>query len=260
MPQSSRKRNKGKDRKSKKAENDKASAHSLWTGWAFGKLSFIGKNIFCDHGFDIPTELDHSIVTCMDDLTAHFVTSPKTVDMIKTSFKTHPQLWNDDRYRKLALDVMKNIGTNMLLRVRSTHNCPTARESDDIVSVPNLEAAVSWARMIITFEHYESGSNDIDAALDNKEVRSKCRDFDSRSLFKFFRKRTSCSCLKELHLEVRKSVPKSGLCWSCDKELERHLLMVCSRCMVTQYCSRKCQVADWPDHKEDCNRIVNALK
>jgi len=236
MPQSSRKRNKGKNRKSKKAENDKVSANSLWTGWAFGKLDFIGKNVFCKHGFVIPGELDHSIVTCMDDLTAHFVTSPKTVDMIKSSSEKHQQVWNDDSYKNMALDVMKSIGTNMLLRVRSPYNCPTARESDDIVSVPNVEAAISWARMIIIFEHYVSGSNDIDAALNSKEVLSKGRDFDSRGLFKFYRKRTSCSCLKELHLKIKKLDPiKMGLCACCENEKKRELLMVCSRCMVTQY-------------------------
>ena len=68
----------------------------------------------------------------MDDITAHFITSPTLVDMLNASSEKHPQVWNDDKYRKLALDVMKSIGTNMLLRVRSPHNCPTARESDDI--------------------------------------------------------------------------------------------------------------------------------
>ena len=106
----------------------------MWQGWALGKLDFIGKNISCDHGFVISKEIDHPIiVNFMDDITAHFITSPTLVDMLNASSEKHPQVWNDDKYRKLALDVMKSIGTNMLLRVRSPHNCPTGRESDDLL-------------------------------------------------------------------------------------------------------------------------------
>jgi len=36
MP-SSRKRNKGKVRKAKKAENERAELRSIWVGWAHGK-------------------------------------------------------------------------------------------------------------------------------------------------------------------------------------------------------------------------------
>ena len=32
-------------------------------------------------------------------------------------------------------------------------------------------------------------------------------------------------------------------------EQKRTLLKVCSKCRAMQYCSRKCQVADWPRHQ-----------
>ena len=77
-----------------------------------------------------------------------------------------------------------------------------------------------------------------------------------RDALKFYRKRTSCKCLKKLHLEARKNKPKMGLCWYCDKDMERVLLSLCSRCMVSQYCSRECQVADWPKHESVCDQFV----
>ena len=129
----------------------------------------------------------------------------------------------------------------------------------------NLDGALSWANIIVVLENYDSGSNDIHTAHYCKEVQTKQRHLsldlqNIRDALKFYRKRTSCKCLKEMHLEVRKLVLKSGMCWNCDKELERYLLMVCSRCMVRQYCSRKCQVANWPDHKDTCDTIVNTRK
>jgi len=29
----------------------------------------------------------------------------------------------------------------------------------------------------------------------------------------------------------------------------------CSKCQIAKYCSRECQLANWPDHKELCNNI-----
>ena len=73
---------------------------------------------------------------------------------------------------------------------------------------------------------------------------------------KFFRKRTSCSCLKDMHLEARKTLPKTGICYHCKERKERTLLMVCSRCRITQYCSRECQIADWSRHKVYCDEWI----
>jgi len=60
-----------------------------------------------------------------------------------------------------------------------------------------------------------------------------------------------------MHSEARKTTPKLGLCWGCEKEVERTALSVCSRCMIEKYCSRECQLADWRDHKEQCDDYVN---
>ena len=62
-----------------------------------------------------------------------------------------------------------------------------------------------------------------------------------------------------MHLEARKTSPiKMGGCDYCGELKERALLMVCSRCMVDQYCSRKCQVAASSKHRSDCDVYVEA--
>ena len=58
---------------------------------------------------------------------------------------------------------------------------------------------------------------------------------------------------KRMHLEARKTVPKLGKCYHCKLVKERAMLMVCGRCGIAQYCSRKCQMAHWPSHKCDCD-------
>ena len=41
---------------------------------------------------------------------------------------------------------------------------------------------------------------------------------------------------------------------------ERASFVTCGRCKVPLYCSRGCQVADWPDHENDCDTCVAARK
>ena len=109
---------------------------------------------------------------------------------------------------------------------------------------------MSWpaciAHFILGLEHYDVDG--IISVLNSQMFALKLRDLDAgvtsekRDALKFFRKRTSCKCLKKMHLEARKSTPKMGLCWHCEQEKERVSLSVCSRCMTDQYCSRECQI------------------
>ena len=63
MPASSRKRNKGRDRKAKqlakKEDNERAEAHEIWTGWTIPST--------CNPGFEIVIQSDdHPVSSFMD--------------------------------------------------------------------------------------------------------------------------------------------------------------------------------------------------
>ena len=123
------------------------------------------------------------------------------------------------------------------------------------------------AMIIIVLENYDRTS-DINTIIYERGIASKIRDLycggnntERREVLKFYRKRTSCSCLKAMHLEARKDAPKLGDCYHCLRIKERATLMVCSRCRVVQYCSRECQVAAWQNHKEgECDDFVCASR
>ena len=73
------------------------------------------------------------------------------------------------------------------------------------------------AQSILVLEHY-TGTNELDSAFlsKHKVVSAKWRDLwvgvssGRRDALKFYRKRTSCKCLKKMHLEARKTTPKRG--------------------------------------------------
>ena len=67
-------------------------------------------------------------------------------------------------------------------------------------------------------------------------------------------------------LETFQDVSESGApamlhaCHTCSKaETAEQPFQSCSRCKRTYYCSRECQVKDWPHHKAGCKKIVAAV-
>ena len=241
MPPSSRKRNKGKERKAKqlaKKEESVSTAHEFWRGFCS-----TGTTSECNHGCGVIKSDDHPVSSFMDQFFIN-VKKQGVEQNLREIFKSHGHIWNNKSYRKLAIDILVCMGTNMVLRGKSSWS-------------------VYLAQSIVPLEHY-NGTDDIDSIFDSREVISKWRDLNlrassiKRDLLKIFRNRTSCKCLKKMHLEVRKSTPKMGICYYCVIERGRDSLSVCSQCMVQQYCSRECQVADWSKHKSRCDILVRA--
>ena len=79
---------------------------------------------------------------------------------------------------------------------------------------------------------------------------------DMKTLVTYYRQRIPCDCLDKKYEEV-KSVTKLGFCCNVacpipDRMVERKKMLYCTQCRETNYCSRECQVAHWPDHKEGC--------
>ena len=109
----------------------------------------------------------------------------------------------------MAINILISIGTNLLL--------------------DKAGYAGELAKAIVVLENYdESVYNSPEALFCNRGVASKVRDFvygenetNKRDILKFYRKRTSCKCLKAMHLEARKTLPKVGICYHCEERKER---------------------------------------
>ena len=125
----SRKRNKGKERKAKKAaleaeviESKRAMARKAWHGWARGEdvmLDNVRVITQCNHGCDlmIPDDANHPVTSFIDVLFMNyfFVEVKDIGDILADSFDTQLAVWNDDRHRKMTRDLMIGIATNMIL-------------------------------------------------------------------------------------------------------------------------------------------------
>jgi len=252
----SRKRNKGKERKAKKAELEaekdaerRRIVRSTWVGHARGVYGDRGVITPCNHGnFSvIPDDKNHPVVNFIDTFYVNGALNDIFIaDNLRDTFTTHQEIWGNKRYRQMAVNIFTSIGTNSML-------C----SGGDDYGPKNIAYA------IVALENYD-GSSDFHSVICNRVAASKMRDLldsaNRRDMLKFFRKRISCKCLKGMHLEARKTLPKLGMCYHCKQEKERSLLMVCSRCRTAQYCSRKCHVADWSRHKGYCDECVELVE
>ena len=249
----SRKRNKGKERKAKKAEleaekieKERAAVRSVWVNYARGEVK-VRQITQCNHGIDlvIPDEDNHPVTNFIDGMVLYDANNSNLHmrQYLRDTFVTHQEVWDNERYREMAVNILISIGANSML-------------SSDLGTCFFLTYAV------LVLENYDGEG--IISIINSRVVATKVRDLGyadtsvRRDVLKFYRKRTTCSCLKKMHLDARKALPKVGICMNCQQVKERALLMVCSRCRIAQYCSRECQVASWPKHKCDCGLYVES--
>ncbi|GFH52353.1 hypothetical protein CTEN210_08829 [Chaetoceros tenuissimus] len=66
---------------------------------------------------------------------------------------------------------------------------------------------------------------------------------------------------KSLRKTLKKSNQKQRVCYNCMKTEKEVKLSSCSGCDGAEYCSKECQKAHWPKHKERCkhNSMVRQL-
>ena len=207
-------------------------------------------------------ECDHGLISyCRNPICRAFMKSfgnmYKTASESENSFEcayeatktTYAEVWSDpDKLRWLASFYLAH-GTKKILR-------------------GEYDGSLGSAGLAFFFEQSAAiamHANDTQTSCDWGIFRALCDwgklfelvSADRHTLVSFFRKRIPCNCLDEKLKEV-KSITKMGFCHNskCNlppgKKTARGKMLSCTRCRSANYCSRECQVAHWPLHKEFC--------
>ena len=138
---------------------------------------------------------------------------------LRGTFQLHTEVWNNASHRQMAHNVLVCIGTNSLLLLEKYKGIHTS--TNDRV----LRGTRYMSNAIMVLENYHETAGDIDLAIFSRTAGSKRRDTMGdnviRDLLKLYSKRITCSCLKKMYSEARKTLPKVGSCKSCAKVMER---------------------------------------
>ena len=161
----------------------------------------------------------------------------------------HQEVFDNDRYRKLAMNILVRIGI---------YACFIAYHD-------GTKIAKNFALLIMQLESYNGEGDDLLAAMFRSGMLLTLSDLQhggERDIIRFFMKKTTCSCLKERYKQIKISHPKSkSRCDNCLQIKDRKSIMLCGRCKTSQYCSIECQAADWPKHKvEVCDNIIQCQR
>ena len=178
----------------------------------------------------------------------------------------YAEVWNDsEKVQWVASRLIIN-GTNMILEGDYSS---TAAESARLSAMSSCFFE-QWATIVVHENETQSCNWDqfsciwgTFAALCDWTKMCELYVGDEHTIVSFFRKRIQCKCLDSKYEEV-KSISKIGFCCykECslpDNKTERSKMLCCTQCRNANYCSRECQVAHWPFHKEFCIIDANRL-
>lgn len=172
-------------------------------------------------------------------------------EFMMNQFDEYIGVWNNNAQRQLAIDILLNHGTNIIIGANGEHY------SFD------LQLAKESAIAIILFEEHDGKCTDLTLTSCTHENVLKVNKLCAhREVVSFYNKRIKCECLKEKYKQLKKEQPtKLGMCENCKKGVDRSTLKACASCKLSEYCSKKCQREHWFNgHREECAKIVESQK
>eukprot|EP00984_Skeletonema_dohrnii_P029172 scaffold19566_cov132-Skeletonema_dohrnii-CCMP3373.AAC.1 len=196
----------------------------------------------CSHGFE---EMDNMFI----DLAMAFIRAVHDANKMGQSYLNcliaaedatkdeFAAVWNDSAKMEIVISFFLSMGTDSILE-------------------GNYHAAREFAIYARYFEqHIAVELHQSQAIMHWQKIKEVSIRGDIHTLVKFHRKRIPCACLNSKYEEV-KATTKMGICYNpqCNNKdglVERSKTMYCSRCRCVAYCSRECQKAHWPMHRED---------
>ena len=210
-----------------------AEGETNWEYWLRGGHNLLTRPsaiVNCDHGHSVDTfdvsERQNPIFAMLTSFDSEIASTYGIRSVIKETYNGYESVWDDDEQRMTAFHLFVRIGVNLALYV-------------------GLEqrggVTPYYAAMACMLENYDGNINSTLIKMD-----AKMRDFTvnchtdlplSRVVVKYLAKKSTCGCLNVLYARV-KNHPNIGKCKTCEKLMEKKLLLVCSDCKCAHYCSK----------------------
>eukprot|EP00956_Cyclotella_meneghiniana_P021286 scaffold38577_cov77-Cyclotella_meneghiniana.AAC.4 len=154
------------------------------------------------------------------------------------------------------LDDRKNAAREVfrkLLLATGTGICIQAATKRDPTKQYYIANCSPFIIMIQTMEVRDKYNGAYDENI-KVEIEAPLNDIVScaRETVRFFHRRNTCNCLKELYYILKETTKRTAACWTCQTIVDIRQLSRCEGCQIANYCSYECAAAHWPYHKTQC--------
>jgi hypothetical protein len=153
--------------------------------------------------------------------------------------------FNDEKQR-IFREMIVAKGTEMTRR--QANQC-------DLIEASSIVDAIPFAYMLTFIEIRDKYSNTNITAFDIfNEILAVMDDiiFCPRETVRFFHRRNSCHCLKEIYYKLKDETKRTTYCANCHEIKSIKEMLQCKDCKL-QWCSMECQVINrGMSHKEYC--------
>jgi hypothetical protein len=169
----------------------------------------------------------------------------------------------DNNYFNLALqiynkyfqfsDVRKQVFRELIL-VQGTAQCVIEANEKDLTKMQAMMRAHPFVNLLAMIEELDKhqgsfGPHNWSEYLKQHNATKRC----PRETVRFFHRRNSCVCLHEIYYKLKDATQRTTLCWNCKKTVDIKKAFHC-KCDAAKYCSKKCALDLWPEHKEFCKQ------
>ena len=159
-----------------------------------------------------------------------------------------------DKYKQFNIH-QKGLFRQMLF-AEGTECCVDASTETDLTKESTIEGLSGHVTLILTIEVRDRHNEAFNQNIIN-EVQARLNDIMDcpRGIVKFFHRGNPCNCLHEIYYTLKDTTSRTALCWGCKAVVGIKEMSECSDCKVARYCSHKCAIADWPEHRKLCKLI-----
>eukprot|EP00956_Cyclotella_meneghiniana_P031146 scaffold80797_cov43-Cyclotella_meneghiniana.AAC.2 len=154
-----------------------------------------------------------------------------------------------DEYFQFS-DERKEIFKQIMLAA-GTKRCMSVAKQKDLTKETGIQRILHFVQIMQTIEVRDSHGGALSDSI-MREIQIIVDDTVSpRETVRFFHKRNSCDCLKELYYKLKENTKRTSFCFNCCESVDIRKMSQCE-CKIANYCSYDCAVAHYPKHKLYC--------
>jgi hypothetical protein len=151
-------------------------------------------------------------------------------------------------------DVRKQVFRDFVI-ARGTFVCVVEAGKKDLAKEISMPFAWPFVSLISMIEVLDKHQGSFDAHHVSEYMKQLSTPLlCPRETIRFFHRRNSCDCLHEIYYKLKDATNRTFLCANCKRAVDVKKTFHC-KCEIAKYCSSKCALDQWPDHKDDCKSI-----